>query len=181
MGQSPTPDIRTRLKSQHALLGPGRVESFLLGAPGQKLGDFDTGRAHWQPAHIEWVVVLSIPISLVGLSWFMLRRRGRRDREGDPQTVVAAFMVSALVLSTVISQFLDVGENYRFRFVSDPILLASMVLLYTRWRDRRRGAEAVVAEDTEGAEPAEPPTDRPADGEPPPEPVGATTAAPAST
>ena len=163
-GYSPTPDIRIRPDNRHALAGPARVEAFLLGSVGDKINDFDPKAGSFNPGHIEWVVVLAIPVAFAGLGFMVLRRRR------DPQAVVAAFMGSVLVLSTVIAQFLDAGENYRFRFVSDPILLAAVVLLYTRWRDRRR-SPSVPSEAAD--DPSAPPSS--------PEPVPALTSGFAST
>jgi hypothetical protein len=135
---APTPDLRVRKGNQDALAGPARVEAVLMGSPGEKLSDVDADTYTWQPGHVEWVILLAAPLTLVGLVVFMFRRRGRN---GDPQALVAAFMACVLASSTILAQFLEVGENSRFRFTADPLLLAGMVFLITASRRRRAAPE----------------------------------------
>jgi len=148
VGYAPTPDIRVRPANQAALAGPARVEAFLLGSVGERLNDVDADTFRFQPAHIEWVVVVVGAGSLVGLAAVVARGGGRRrERErgrgqGRPATrpaadvVVAGFLLSTLVLSMVLCQFVESGENSRFRSTTDPLLLPAVALLTRPLRHR---------------------------------------------
>lgn len=140
VGYPATPDLRVRSDTQDALAGPARIEAFLLGSLRGKPSDMEESTYHWQPAHVEWVILLAAPATLIGLVLMMFRRR-------DPQAVVAAFMACVLASSTILAQFLEVGENSRFRFTADPVLLAGAVLLVMAWRRRRDTPAEAPTED----------------------------------
>lgn len=131
------PDVRIRTGNSEALDGPARVEAAVLGAPGGALEFWDSGFGSWSPAHVEWVVVVAAPLTLAGLVVLVVRRRSRGE-PGRGDALVAAFVGCILASSTILAQLLESGENNRFRFTTDPLLLAGVVLLVSTWRRSRR-------------------------------------------
>jgi hypothetical protein len=76
-----------------------------------------------------------------------------RTRRTDPRAVTLLFIWWTVVYVGVVGNLSEYGENYRFRFVLDPLVvaaLAALPLLRTSWalsaRLRRHQAQAGVAE-----------------------------------
>ena len=143
---SATPDVRVRQANQRALRTPARVEAFALGGLGVAPNVYDQFRTFgtWLPYREEWVVVVAGLLCLLGLPWAALSSR----RRGNPaRTMVAAFAWVVIVTTHVLTQLAETGENNRFRFTSDPVLLVGTVLvilsirtaLPCAWGRRRRG------------------------------------------
>jgi hypothetical protein len=71
------------------------------------------------PAYIGWLLVVAYLAAIIhGLKVFFSRDRYDRDLAG-----VAAFMTFTILYFTVMANFLDLGENNRFRFALDPLVL----------------------------------------------------------
>jgi hypothetical protein len=91
------------------------------------------------------VFAVLIPSGVAGHAWLVRRRRRRGDpiervlREEAP--LIAA---GALVLYTVaIGSALELGENVRFKFMIEPLLLTYWTVIAVRWRrERTRAAPA---------------------------------------
>jgi hypothetical protein len=65
----------------------------------------------------------------------------RRFRPGaDPVTVTVAFALLALLYLGIVGNFAELGENYRFRMVLDPLALTLVALGVQRLRQRFRTA-----------------------------------------
>lgn len=87
-------------------------------------------------------LIVASPIALARAAFVSL---GRGARAIDPAAAVTLlFLTGTAAYATLVSNLLDVGENNRFRFAIDPILLVLIALAVrdaARWiADRRRGS-----------------------------------------
>jgi len=92
------------------------------------------------PGYVGWWLVLSyLAATIYGLKISFSRDRYCRDLAG-----VVAFMTFTILYFTFMANFLDMGENNRFRFALDPLvlLLIGMLLqnfiLYVQERRKQR-------------------------------------------
>jgi hypothetical protein len=71
------------------------------------------------PAYVGWLLVSAYIAAIIyGVKVFFSRDRYPRDLAG-----VVAFMTLTILYFTVMANFLDLGENNRFRFALDPLVL----------------------------------------------------------
>ena len=97
-------------------------------------------------------LLLGLPF-LVGFGlWRGLRARRLEEREGPspltvPQRGLLLFLCANILFVGVVGNLLDVGENNRFRFVTDPLslVLFALALQQTAWLLRRRAPRASPA------------------------------------
>ena len=81
-------------------------------------GDF---KDRWKadPAYVGWLLVFAYGAAILyGLKIVFSRDRTSRDQIG-----VVAFMVFTIIYFSAMANFLDLGENNRFRFALDPLVL----------------------------------------------------------
>jgi hypothetical protein len=84
-----------------------------------------------------WFIVAAYVVAIVGggtLLWQRLRARKLRR----PSAVTLLFLWSTVIYVTAVGTILEIGENNRFRFVIDPLVLAMVGLVATEWWRRRR-------------------------------------------
>jgi len=67
---------------------------------------------------------------------FMILRELRKKTPDSPLLVTALFFLITIVYVTVIGNCLEVGENERFRFNIDPLLLVLFGVFLTRSIER---------------------------------------------
>jgi len=92
------------------------------------------------PSHIAWSVFVLLPLALL----HGVRSARRRFREGDPAgAATLLFLVFTVIYVAVVGNSVEIGENNRFRFESEPLALALLlVFLAERLRRPRQAAEA---------------------------------------
>ena len=92
------------------------------------------------PSHIAWSVFVLLPLALV----HGVRSARRRLREGDPAgAATLLFLAFTVVYVAVVGNSVEIGENNRFRFESEPLALTLLlVFLAERLRRPRQAAEA---------------------------------------
>ena len=102
-------------------------------------GDF---KNRWKddPAYVGWLLV----IVYLAAIFQGLKIVFTRDSYPGDVTGVAAFMTFTILYFTVMANFLDLGENNRFRFAIDPLILvlSGMFLqnaISILWRKNRNG------------------------------------------
>ena len=81
-------------------------------------GDFQN---RWQndPSYVGWLLVIVYAAAIFqGLKIVFTRDRFPGDMAGT-----AAFMTFTILYFTLMANFLDLGENNRFRFAIDPLVL----------------------------------------------------------
>lgn len=102
-------------------------------------GDFQN---RWKndPSYVGWLLVMIYAAAIFqGLKIAFNRDRTPRDVAG-----VAAFMTFTILYFTVMANFLDLGENNRFRFAIDPLVIVLSGIFFQNaivaaWRKTRRG------------------------------------------
>lgn len=108
---------------------------------------FPDGNLHYRenPGRTAWFAVIAYVVGLAGGA-VVLWRSIRGGRHRGPPVLVIAFLWSTVAWVTVVSNFVEVGENNRFRLYADPLalaLLAALVIVVRRARTREReGARA---------------------------------------
>ena len=65
-----------------------------------------------------WLVVIYVAVMMYGVKTLIDRNQADRS-----QTAVIVFMTFTILYFTVLANFFDLGENNRFRFTLDPIVL----------------------------------------------------------
>lgn len=100
-------------------------------------GDFDN---RWKSSPIYvgwWLVVAFAAATMYGIKLVITHDRSDRVFLG-----VVAFMTFTIIYFTVMANFLDLGENNRFRFTLDPfVLLLFGMLLQNSIMKRRMGGK----------------------------------------
>lgn len=74
----------------------------------------------------------------------VLVRRLRGPAGSEPSTVTWAYLWLTVLYVTGVGNLLEVGENNRFRFLADPLVLAMLAALATSWRPWRRAQPAAA-------------------------------------
>ncbi|MGE5375888.1 MAG: ArnT family glycosyltransferase [Bacteroidota bacterium] len=99
-------------------------------------GDY-TRRWQNDPGYVGWWLVLSYLTAVIyGLKVTFSQSRYGRDPAG-----VVAFMTFTIIYFTFMANFLDIGENNRFRFALDPLVLLLVGMLlqnFIRYLQKRR-------------------------------------------
>jgi hypothetical protein len=88
---------------------------------------------------VAWVVVLAYLVVYIGLLP-LLRRVRQREGRASPRLLLLSYAGLTLLYLSVVGNFLETGENNRFRFLLDPLVLALLVALVQEWRTARRAA-----------------------------------------
>ena len=82
-------------------------------------GEDPTNRWRIKPAYIGWGLLIAYAGAILyGLKVLYTRERYSHDLVGT-----IAFMTSTIVYFTFMANFFDLGENNRFRFALDPLVL----------------------------------------------------------
>lgn len=77
------------------------------------------------PSHIAWSIFILLPLSLL----HGVRSARRRLREGDPAgAATLLFLVFTVAYVAVVGNSVEIGENNRFRFESEPLALALLLV-----------------------------------------------------
>jgi hypothetical protein len=102
-------------------------------------------------SNIAWFVVAAYAAVLAAGAWigFEVVRQRRRPAGRRAVVLFAAALVS---YSVITSNVVDLGDNNRFRFETDPVVYVVAVALIATWWQRRRDARAADIVDL--AEPA---------------------------
>ena len=126
-------------------IGPAvNTERLLLGATSAPPGIGSPQIGRWRFAEHEWIAMLAYLLALIGVPWQLLHRR-RRPRE--PADVVIFYLWATTVFVLVTTAALELGENNRFRSVTDPLVLVLVSSMAARWwaqRQARREAPVPV-------------------------------------
>lgn len=86
---------------------------------------------------IAWLLLLGyLLVFVLGARRLMAIRRG--GGRPSPEAVVVAFVLFTIAFVTVSGNLLESGENNRFHYVLDPLVLALLTGWAVRWRERRR-------------------------------------------
>lgn len=92
------------------------------------------------PSHIAWAIFLLLPAALL----HGVRSARRRFRQGDlAGAATLLFLVFTVVYVAVVGNSVEIGENNRFRFESEPLALV-LLLVFAGERLRRRRGEAAA-------------------------------------
>jgi hypothetical protein len=69
--------------------------------------------------NIGWFILLALPLLL----WLGVRRMRGAVRSGDDATAgTLAFMIATVVYLVLVATALNIGENQRYRFMTEPFL-----------------------------------------------------------
>ncbi len=91
------------------------------------------------PSHIAWSILVLLPFVLV----HAVRSARRRLREGDAAgAATLLFLAFTVVYVAVVGNSVEIGENNRFRFESEPLALALLLVFLS---ERLRPALARAA------------------------------------
>jgi hypothetical protein len=78
------------------------------------------------PGHVAWWLVLVFLTTLAGAAACLWKRRGHL---ADPVNTVVLFMAYTILYVTLVGTSMDIGENNRFRFAIDPLLMVLFVFV----------------------------------------------------
>ena len=90
---------------------------------------------------VAWVIVVAYALAFV-LGIRLLVRTRRRREAPSPTAVVTAFVLFTVAYVTLVGNLLEAGENNRFHFALDPLVLALLAGWAAGWRASRRGQPA---------------------------------------
>jgi hypothetical protein len=88
--------------------------------------------------HIGWGIVAAFLTAIIGGIYFL---RANRARLGEPVNLLALFMLYNILFVTIIGVTLEIGENNRFRFTVDPLILLLFVFTIQNIITLIQGAE----------------------------------------
>jgi hypothetical protein len=91
---------------------------------------------------VGWFILLAHAAAVAAAAGTLLRAR-RQHRWSSPEVVVAAFVLLTLTWVTLAGNLFENGENNRFRFVVDPLV----VVMLTAWIAARRTRARAVSQD----------------------------------
>lgn len=103
---------------------------------GQWMNDepFDERFVKMSPIHVGWLVVVSFIIGVFGNAKHLWENP---DVIRKPEGFLISFMILNILYVTAIGNFMDMGENNRFRYVVDSfILLLALRVVYRFVRNR---------------------------------------------
>jgi hypothetical protein len=99
-------------------------------------GDYDN-RWKTSPRYVGWFLVLAYIAAIgYGVNVFLVR-----DRYNPVFVTVIMFMTFTILYFTFMANFLDLGENNRFRFTIDPLIFLLFVKLLQNLVERFRTIE----------------------------------------
>src|SRR4029453_5103865 len=81
----------------------------------------------WPGSLMLLIVIAALPLSLVGAAWLI-----KDCSESLPRSLSGWFIAMTIVYVAVVGNSIEIGENNRFRFVTDPLMLAAMTVFVTR-------------------------------------------------
>ena len=99
-------------------------------------------RNRWEnhPMYVGWWLVIAYLAAVI----YGLKLSFARDRSRPALTGVAAFMTFTIIFFALMANFLDLGENNRFRFALDPfvlllfgLLIQTVIINVSRRREQR--------------------------------------------
>ncbi len=99
------------------------------------------------PGHMGFFILLGFLLACGWGAWFVFGRL-RGGHSGDPATLAVMYMLICIFYTALVGNMLEVGENYRFRFDVDPLVLilfgmfASDVARRLRHPEKPRGHPA---------------------------------------
>ena len=125
-------------------------------------------------SQMSWLIVLQYVVVLGGAAAVAIRALSRRRRLTVAQKTLL-FIGATVAYAIVAENFLEYGDNNRFRFETDPLVCAAFVALaaaaIAAMAQRRRAASMALRE-LSGSDATPPPDLRPAPAEPEPVPAG---------
>jgi hypothetical protein len=86
------------------------------------------------PAHVGWWIATAL-VAVVIMAIRFIRKRHLEDRH----VLVVSFMLFNILFVTVAGNLLDIGENNRFRFVIDPLIVMLLAFLLQNSFQQIRG------------------------------------------
>jgi hypothetical protein len=72
------------------------------------------------PLHVGWFIVASFIIGIIGNTIYLLINPSVVRK---PEGLLISFMMLNIFYVTVVGNFMDIGENNRFRYVVDAFIL----------------------------------------------------------
>lgn len=87
-------------------------------------GDYNN-RWKGDPRYVGWWLVIAFAAATI----YGIRLVITQNRSGRVRTALVAFMTFTIVYFTLMTNFLDLGENNRFRFTLDPLVLLLLGML----------------------------------------------------
>jgi hypothetical protein len=142
---SPTDNLRLYPNAHRiswAVTGFNRLTGQFTSPPselGERTGKLSDGGT-------AWGTVLAWALAMLGLPVVWWRWR-RTDHEARAGRTTLAFVWFSLVYGTVVGNAFELGENNRFRFATDPLLLVGVVVVVAevvRWARARHAAPAML-------------------------------------
>jgi len=76
--------------------------------------------------HVGWVIVIVFLTAVIGTAVYLWRQR---DQLSAPLNLLTLFMLYNILFVTLAGNLMDIGENNRFRFVIDPLLLVLFIFI----------------------------------------------------
>jgi hypothetical protein len=107
---------------------------------GQWLNDESPGArmVELSPLHVGWWIIASFIIGMVGNSRYLWKNPRVIC---TPNGLLLLFMILSVLYVAIVGNFMDLGENNRFRYVIDAfILLLTVHILYRYVRARQSKA-----------------------------------------
>ncbi len=96
-------------------------------------GNLDN-RSKSDPRYIGWLLVIAFVAAIIYSMEVMINRNGL-DRNF---VAVVIFITFTIIYFTLMANFFDLGENNRFRFTIDPLVLLLFVVMLQNWALRLR-------------------------------------------
>ncbi|MDX2167165.1 MAG: hypothetical protein SF182_08885 [Deltaproteobacteria bacterium] len=128
-------DFRQRMPRWDALYRFGLYGQLTAGGPGVA-GPAGFPLAVSAP-NIGWFILLTTPLLL----WLGLCRRRAAARRGDQAAAgTLAFIIVTIVYLMLVGTLLNIGENQRYRFMTEPFLFVLAAVAWSANRRRRRQA-----------------------------------------
>ncbi len=94
-------------------------------------------------AHMGFFILFAYIVSL-GYAFHQMYREFRTGTFDFPRAMAIFFMVFTIVYVTLAGNFIETGENFRFRFTEDPLILILLGMFVQSFFDRfkvHKGAE----------------------------------------
>ncbi len=78
------------------------------------------------PYRISWLMLLGMPAVMLYSAWLIIGMARRWELSENPKSVLLAFMLFTSVYIYVLGSWIELGENYRYRFLGEPFSFALM-------------------------------------------------------